>query len=252
MVDAMSAWEWQVQRFEEIDSTNTYLRERAREGAPEGLVAVADHQTAGRGRLDRRWESPPGSNLLVSVLLRPACDADDLHLCTTAVALAAADACREAAGVEVAFKWPNDLLVGESKLAGILAEVEFAGGTPPAVVVGIGINVAWPGPPEAGGTCLEDESGRAQPVDRKVLLDHLLYALAPRREMLDDAQGRRVLADEVRRRCSTLGQRVRVVLADEELTGVAHGIDGSGRLVLETDSGLRTITAGDVDHLRPC
>jgi BirA family biotin operon repressor/biotin-[acetyl-CoA-carboxylase] ligase len=252
MVDAMSAWEWQVQRFEEIDSTNTYLRERAREGAPEGLVAAADHQTAGRGRLDRRWESPAGSNLLVSVLLRPACDADDLHLCTTAVALAAADACREAAGVEVSFKWPNDLLVGEAKLAGILAEVEFAGGTPPAVVVGIGINVAWPGPPEAGGTCLEDESRRAQPVDRKVLLDHLLYALAPRREMLDDAQGRRVLADEVRRHCSTLGQRIRVVLADEELTGVAHGIDRSGRLVVETVTGLRTVTAGDVIHLRPC
>jgi BirA family transcriptional regulator, biotin operon repressor / biotin---[acetyl-CoA-carboxylase] ligase len=252
MVDAMSAWEWRVQRFEEIDSTNTYLRERAREGAPEGLVAVADHQTAGRGRLQRRWESPPGANLLLSVLLRPECDADDLHLCTSAVALAAADACREVAGVDVTFKWPNDLLVGESKLAGILAEVEFAGGAPPAVVVGIGINVAWPGPADAGGTCLEDVEGSAQPVDRKVLLDHLLYALAPRREMLDDENGRWVLADEVRRRCSTLGQRVRVSLANEELVGVAHGIDRSGRLVIETETGLRTVTAGDVVHLRPC
>jgi BirA family transcriptional regulator, biotin operon repressor / biotin---[acetyl-CoA-carboxylase] ligase len=252
MVNAMSAWQWHVQRFEEIDSTNSYLKERAREGAPEGLVVVADHQTAGRGRLHRRWESPPGANLLVSLLLRPECDPDDLHLCTTAVALAAADACREVAGVDVSFKWPNDLLVGESKLAGVLAEVEFAGGTPPGVVVGIGINVAWPGPPESGGTCLKDLSESAQPVDRKVLLDHLLYALAPRREMLDDAQGRRVLADEVRRRCSTLGQRVRVLLADEELTGVAHGIDGSGRLVIETETGLRTVTAGDVVHLGSC
>ena len=252
MVDAMSAWAWQVQRFEEIESTNTYLREQARSGAPEGLVAVADYQTAGRGRLDRRWESPPGANLLVSLLLRPECDADDLHLCTTAVALAAADACREVTGVDVAFKWPNDLMVGESKVAGILAEVEFAGGTPPAVVVGIGINVAWPGPAEAGGTCLDDESSRAQPVDRKDLLDHLLYARAPRREMLDDAHGRLVLADEVRRHCSTLGQRVRVVLADEEITGIAHGIDGSGRLVIETETDLRTVTAGDVVHLRPC
>ena len=248
----MSAWAWQVQRFEEIESTNTYLRGQARGGAPEGLVAVADYQTAGRGRLDRRWESPPGANLLVSLLLRPECDTDDLHLCTTAVALAAADACREVTGVDVVFKWPNDLMVGESKVAGILAEVEFAGGTPAAVVVGIGINVAWPGPPEAGGTCLDDESTRAQPVDRKVLLDHLLYALAPRREMLDDAQGRLVLADEVRRHCSTLGQRVRVVLADEEITGIAHGIDGSGRLVVETETDLRTVTAGDVVHLRPC
>lgn len=248
----MSAWGWQVQWFEEIESTNTYLREQARAGAPEGLVAVADYQTAGRGRLERRWESPPGANLLVSVLLRPGCEADDLHLCTTAVALAAADACREVTGVDVAFKWPNDLLVGESKVAGILAEVEFAGGTPPAVVVGLGINVAWPGPADTDGTCLDDESPRGQPVDRKVLLEHLLHALAPRRDMLEDAQGRLVLADEVRRHCSTLGHRVRVVLADEEITGVAHGIDDSGRLVVETDTNLRTVTAGDVVHLRPC
>jgi BirA family biotin operon repressor/biotin-[acetyl-CoA-carboxylase] ligase len=245
---------WQISRFEQIDSTNTSLRAQARKGAPEGLVVVADHQTAGRGRLERRWESPPGANLLTSVLLRPACDVDDLHLCTTAVALAAADACREVAGVEAAFKWPNDLLVGESKLAGILAEVEFAGGPPPAVVVGVGINVSWPGPPGTGGTCLEDlgAGDHGHRVDREVLLGHLLEALAPRRELLDDPEGRRILADEVRRRCTTLGQQVRVSLPTEEITGVAAGIDEVGRLVVNTDSGPRTVTAGDVVHLRPC
>ncbi len=149
----------QIRWFDEIDSTNTYLREQARQGAPDGLVAVADHQTAGRGRLDRRWESPPGANLLASVLLRPGCDPDDLHLCTGAVALAAADACAEVAGVEPALKWPNDLLVGGAKLAGVLAEAEFAGGALAAVVVGIGLNVAWPGPAGAGGTCLDDLGG---------------------------------------------------------------------------------------------
>jgi BirA family biotin operon repressor/biotin-[acetyl-CoA-carboxylase] ligase len=246
----MPPLEWQVRWFEEIDSTNTYLRTRAREGIPEGLVAVADHQTAGRGRLQRRWESPPGANLLTSVLLRPACDVDDLHLCSTAVALAAADACHEVARVEAAFKWPNDLLVGESKLAGVLAEVEFAGGPPPAVVVGVGINVSWPGPPQAGGTCLDDVTGHE--VDRRVLLDHLLDALAPRRELLDDRAGRRVLADEVGRRCTTLGQRVRVSLPTEELIGLASRVDHVGRLVIETETGLRTVTAGDVVHLRSC
>src|SRR3974390_1531919 len=100
MVSAMSDPRWDVRWFDEIDSTNTYLREQARSGAPEGLVAVADFQTAGRGRLDRRWESPPGANLLASVLLRPTCEPGDLHLCTGAVALAAADACRDEAGVE--------------------------------------------------------------------------------------------------------------------------------------------------------
>ena len=243
--------EWDVHWFDEVDSTNTYVRDQARRGAPPGLVAVADHQTAGRGRLDRRWESPPGANLLASVLLRPQCDGAGVHLCTGAVALAAADACREVAGVEPVLKWPNDLLVGGSKLAGVLAEAEFSGGSLVAVVVGIGVNVSWPGPAGAGGTCLDDVGTATAPVDRRVLLDHLLGALATRAGSLDDAGGRRGLADEVRQRCATLGQPVRVVLASEEFTGMAAAIDDAGRLVVETGSGPRRVTAGDVVHLRP-
>jgi BirA family biotin operon repressor/biotin-[acetyl-CoA-carboxylase] ligase len=247
----MSAGEWQVRWFDELDSTNTFLLAEARQGAPAGLVAVADHQTAGRGRLDRRWESPPGANLLASVLLRPRCEPADLHLCTAAVALAAADACREVAGVDPVIKWPNDLLVGGAKLAGVLAEAEFSGQAVAAVVVGIGLNVAWPGPPGAGGTCLDDEGGPAQPTDRRFLLDRLLQALGPRRERLDDGAGRRAVAEELRRRCATLGQRVRVSMAGGELTGVASAIDDAGHLVLEAEDGPHLVTAGDVVHLRP-
>ena len=243
--------EWDVHWFDEVDSTNTYVRDQARRGAPAGLVVVADHQTAGRGRLDRRWESPAGANLLASVLLRPQCEGSDVHLCTGAVALAAADACRTVAGVEPVLKWPNDLLVGGSKLAGVLAEAEFSGATPAAVVVGIGINVAWPGPQGAGGTCLDDLGPATAPVDRRVLLDRLLDALAARADALDDAAGRRDLANEVRQRCATLGQPVRVVLAREDFTGVAAAIDDAGQLVVETGSGPRRVTAGDVVHLRP-
>ena len=152
MVSAMWGGVWDIHWLDEVDSTNTYVRDRARRGAPAGLVVVADHQTAGRGRLDRRWESPPGANLLASVLLRPDCAAEDVHLCAGAVALAGADACREVAGVEPVLKWPNDLLVGGAKLAGVLAEAEFEGTDLRAVVVGIGLNVAWPGPPEVLGT----------------------------------------------------------------------------------------------------
>jgi BirA family biotin operon repressor/biotin-[acetyl-CoA-carboxylase] ligase len=245
MVSAM--W-WDIHRLAEVDSTNTYVRRMARHGASAGLVAVADHQTAGRGRLDRRWESPPGANLLASVLLRPAID--DVHLCAGAVALAGADACREVAGVEPVLKWPNDLLFQGAKLAGVLAEAEFAGSSLLAVIVGIGINVAWPGPPDVGGTCLDDhaESG---PVDRLVLLDRVLAALEPRCALLEDADGRRALADEVRRRCATLGQQVRVTLPGEEITGRAGAIDDAGRLVVETAAGKRVVSAGDVVHLRP-
>src|SRR5215469_2657324 len=183
MVCAMWAGDWEIRRFAEIDSTNTYVLDQARQGAAEGLVAVAEHQTAGRGRLDRRWESPPGTNLLASVLLRPGCEADDVHLCTGVVALAAADACAEAAGVEPVLKWPNDLLVGEAKLAGVLAEAEFDGTRLSAVVVGIGLNVAWPGPAGAGGTCLNEAGGTAQPVDKSELLERMLEGLARRRPL---------------------------------------------------------------------
>jgi BirA family transcriptional regulator, biotin operon repressor / biotin---[acetyl-CoA-carboxylase] ligase len=243
--------EWDVHRLDEVGSTNTYVLDQARLGAPAGLVAVADHQTAGRGRLDRRWESPPGANLLASILLRPGCGNGDVHLCSGAVALAGADACREATGAEPVLKWPNDLLLDGLKLAGVLAEAQFAGPSLTAVVVGIGINVAWPGPAEAGGTCLDDAGGSAQPVDRQVLLDHLLGALGPRLALLDEAVGRGILADEVRRRCATIGQEVRVILSREELTGRAAAIDDAGHLVVETTSGPRTVSAGDVVHLRP-
>ncbi len=251
MVSAMWGGEWDIHWLDEVDSTNTYARERARAGAPAGLVAVADHQTAGRGRLDRRWESPPGANLLASVLLRPDCGGGAVHLCAGAVALAGADACREVAGVEPVLKWPNDLLLDGAKLAGVLAEAEFSGPTLTAVIVGIGINVAWPGPAEAGGTCLDDAGGAAQPVDRQVLLQRLLDGLEPRCVLLEEQAGRRALADEVRRRCATLGQRVRVTLPGEELVGAARAIDDAGRLMVDTASGPRSVSAGDVVHLRP-
>ncbi len=239
---------WDVRRFEEIDSTNAYLRRKARDGAPEGLVAVADHQSDGRGRMDRRWESPAGASLLASVLFRPEFDPSELHLCTAAVALAAAEACRHMAGVEVVVKWPNDLLVGEAKLAGVLAEAEFVD-TSCAVVVGIGLNIDWPGPEGVGGTCLNALS--SQPVDRDLLLEAMLGALSTRRARLDSPGGRKEVAAELRHRCATLGQRVRVELAGEAVVGVAVELDDSGHLLVRTATGTQTVMAGDVVHLRP-
>jgi BirA family transcriptional regulator, biotin operon repressor / biotin---[acetyl-CoA-carboxylase] ligase len=249
MVFAMWAGTWDVRRFDEIDSTNAYLRGEARRGAREGVVAVADHQSAGRGRLDRRWEAPAGASLLASMLFRPEFDPAELHLLTAAVALAAAEACREVAGVGPVVKWPNDLLVGEAKLAGVLAEAEFVDPAAGAVVVGIGLNVDWPGPDGVEGTCLRDLSGG--PVDRAVLLDALLSALSTRRGMLDTAPGRREVAAELRERCATLGRRVRVELAAEAVVGVAVEVDDAGHLVVRTATGTRTVSAGDVVHLRP-
>ena len=247
----MWAGSWDVRRFDEIDSTNAYLHRQARLGAPEGTVAVAEHQSAGRGRLERRWEAPPGASLLASVLFRPEFDRAELHLCTAAMALAAAEACRRVAGVGPVLKWPNDVLVGEAKLAGVLAEADFDRGAGGAVVVvvGIGLNIEWPGPAGVGGTCLRQLA--AAPVDRPALLGALLDALSARRALLDSAAGRREVAAELRSRCATLGKRVRVELAAEAVVGVATEIDDAGHLVVWTSAGLRTVSAGDVVHLRP-
>jgi BirA family biotin operon repressor/biotin-[acetyl-CoA-carboxylase] ligase len=257
MVSAMWGGTWDVHRFDEIDSTNAYLHRQARLGAPEGMVAVAEHQSAGRGRLDRRWESPPGASLLASVLFRPDLDPSELHLCTAAMALAAAEACRQVAGVGPVLKWPNDVLVSEEKLAGVLAEAVFDGGPgfegspggAVAVVVGLGLNIDWPGPAGAGGTCLVELG--AGPVDRAALLDALLGALSARRALLDSLTGRREVVAELRNRCVTLGRRVRVELAAEAVVGVASEIDDAGHLVVRTSAGPRTVSAGDVVHLRP-
>ncbi len=118
-----------------------------------------------------------------------------------------------------------------------------------AVVVGLGLNIDWPGPDGAGGTSLRELG--AETVDRPVLLDALLDALSARRALLDSVAGRREVVAELRKRCATLGRRVRVELAAEAVVGVATEIDEAGHLVVRTSDGPRTVSAGDVVHLRP-
>lgn len=246
-----------IRRREETSSTNAEVLELARVGAPEGLVVVADHQTAGRGRRGRVWIAPPGSALLASVLLRPRLAAVDAHLVTLAAALAASDACYQVAGIRPALKWPNDLVleaplneVGASgKLAGILAHSLVEGDVLHAVVVGMGCNVTAAAATVPAAVCLEAAAGR--PVDRDALLgawlghlDHW-YASA-----LVGEGGRRNVLEAYRRWCSTLGRRVRVELADGAVEGRAVDVTDDGRLVVETATGRRWISAGDVVHLR--
>ena len=220
---------WDVRHFATIDSTNTWIIEQARAGAPEGLVAVADHQTAGRGRLGRTWEAPAGANLLLTVLLRPS---EVSHLAVAAVALAGRDAALSVAGVACGLKWPNDLMVGDafdSKLAGVLAETDGAG----AVAVGIGMNVAW-APPGAARL--------GEGVSRDAVVDALLASLGG---WLDASWP--AVADAYRSAGVTVGRDVRVELTDgSTFEGTATDIDGAGRLLVAN----RTIEVGDIVHLR--
>ncbi|MGH8988921.1 MAG: biotin--[acetyl-CoA-carboxylase] ligase [Acidimicrobiales bacterium] len=247
--------DWEVRRFPTLASTNAYLLDEARTGAPAGVVAVAEYQSAGRGRMGRSWEAPPGTSLLVSVLLRPTAPPTGLFACSATVALSAADACGAVAGTVPGIKWPNDLVVADRKLAGVLAESDAAapGGRPGsvAVVVGLGCNVDWRGPDLESGTSLAAEAGRA--VDKEALLEAFLAALAPRVAALDGDDGRGATVDALRRRCVTLGRRVRVeqAAADASIEGEAVDLAPDGRLVVDVAGERMEVAAADVVHLRP-
>ena len=233
---------WIVQWVDETGSTNADLLAAARAGAPAGTVLAADHQTAGRGRLGRRWQAPPGSSLLVSLLFHA--DAPEgLHRYTQAAGLAAVDACRAVAGVEASLKWPNDVMVGGRKLAGILAETApISRGI--AVVVGIGMNVTWPGalPEDLAETMTALNLECGELVDRDAVLAAMLAAL--------DSTDWSLLHDRYRACLSTLGRPVRVEQVGGRVEGVAVDVRPDGRLVVRTKSGDREITTGDVVHLR--
>lgn len=238
---------WRVEHFVEIDSTNAWLVQRARAGGAEGLVALADFQTAGRGRLERQWVSPPGTALLCSLLFRPELDADELHLVVAAVALAARAALVRLSGVRPALKWPNDLMVGDAKLAGLLAEVVTTE-QGLAVVVGIGINLTE-SPDDARSTNVRDEAGIT--LGARALLDIVLDELEPRRAQFDSDEGRVALGLEYERALVTLGQRVRVERLADVVVGEARRVDCSGRLIVDVDGVEVTISVGDVLHVRP-
>lgn len=254
----------------ETGSTNADAMELARQGEPEGIVLVADHQTAGRGRAGRTWTAPPGAGLLLSILLRP--PAAVLDLTTMAVAVAAAAGVEAVAGFAPRLKWPNDLVWpgdgtgADRKLAGILAEADWpassaisAGWRDPApgekavVVVGIGMNVRWPTdlPPELAEVAIAMNHIVDRPLDREDLLVALLSELAPRYSALVAGE-RAGLLDDWRARSATLGQRVRIERGADDVEGTAVDITDDGHLVVETLEGeRRTFAVGDVVHLRP-
>lgn len=241
----------------ETASTNADVVAAARAGAPAGLVRVAEHQTGGRGRLGRSWQAPPRSGLTLSVLVRPDVPAEHWPWLPLLAGVAVAEACRRTARVDAVLKWPNDVLIGERKLAGVLAErVEHHTGT--AAVLGIGLNVSLHEAelPQLQATSLAIAG--ASTLDRAVLLRAVLRALgsllaAWEAAAGDPAAGRPGLHASYTRRCVTLGRLVRVERpAGTMVTGRAVEVDAGGRLVVQdTDTGARQVLgAGDVVHVR--
>ena len=241
-----------VLRFESLPSTNTELARLASEGADEGLSIVADEQTAGRGRLQRAWSSLKGAGLYFSILLRPAIPQDQWPLITFAAALAAADALHEASDLQTDIKWPNDLLSGERKICGILAEtIEMPAGR--AVIVGIGINLtqnAFPWELSEVATSVAAVTGR--PPERETILAALLRALTRWYSLLHEPGGReKIVAAWANRSTYASGKRVQVNIGSEVWQGITSGLEPDGTLRVKTQNGgLRLVRAGDVCSVR--
>ncbi len=234
------------------DSTNTDALTAARSGAPHGSVYFADGQLAGRGRGDHAWQSVAGQGLYVSVVLRPAIPAARLALLPLAAGLAAAEAIHAVAGLAVDLRWPNDLLLGESKVGGILVEAGTGSKSLPNAVVGlpfavvgIGINVHQrsfaPGL-ATPATSLDLES--AQPVSRQALLVALLKSLEHEALGLADPAAVQTIPRRVQQASSWVSGRSVQVHGPQACTGVTAGLDENGFLLVDTASGRVTVQTG--------
>lgn len=258
-----------VERLGTVDSTNDVVRARLLDGAAEIHVAVADAQTAGRGREGRRWQAPPGRALLLSAGFRPTgLPPGEAWRLAAVVSLAMADAAEEAAGLRdgaIRLKWPNDLIVWSAdgharKVAGVLGETAALGTDGAIAIVGIGVNADWPAaefPPDlADGMSSLREAANGRPIDREALLEGFLARLEPRVAALySGAFDRAGWAD----RQVPPGQLVLIVQPDGTTERARMtGVDPVTGALLVTDAGApgapgapeRSITTGEIRHLR--
>ena len=242
--DSSEQWPngWWVTRVAETGSTNTDLVKLGVEGAKHHSVLMADFQSAGKGRLDRTWVAEPGANLLVSLLFRTdetrEAQERPLHQFTQMVGMSAARACMQLTGVLPDMKWPNDLLIDNKKVSGILAQ-----GAPGFVVVGIGVNVNW-APPDAMSLAQAAPTSTTTPV---ALLNNMLSEI----DELESLSAQQ-LHEQYSASLATLGQAVRVEMATGEfIEGRAIEVQSDGRLVVLDDCAIsHHIDTGDVVHLR--
>ena len=238
---------------ESVDSTNTLAMELAEKGALHGTVVIADSQLKGKGRLGRTWVSPPRSNVYMSVILRPEVEPGDATLLTIMAAIACATAVRNTTGLQVKIKWPNDMMVSDKKLGGILTEIKSDPDRIILAVIGIGVNVNirrrdFPPDVRPIATSIREKLGKMQ--SRTFIIAEILKEIERWYKVLIK-DGREPLLVEWKRLSSTLGRKVKVIVGRETFTGIAEDIDEEGMLMLRLSSGvLKKISAGDLTTLR--
>lgn len=239
-----------IHHFASLGSTNDVLKSMTE--APEFTVVVADEQTAGRGRRDRVWHSAPGDGLYLSVLLRPSSPMSSLTLISLFSAIAVAETITELDVAAIDVKWPNDVLIGERKVCGILAEGTSSGTAEARVIVGIGVNLNHRHfPPELAdlATSLFLVTGRA--VDLASFRDRLLDNTAWWYHIWTDGGERRIVSRFEELSSYATGRPVKVAVDGEEIVGVTGGLEPNGALILHEPSGaLRRLLAGEVNRLR--
>lgn len=242
-----------IEIYRQVGSTNDLVREAAKQGEPEGLVIAADEQIAGRGRLGRVWNAPPGCCVLCSVLLRPRFSPQQGFYLTIASALAIYRSIKtlspqHSVACTPTIKWPNDVLLGGHKVSGVLCESEFTGGNWAFSVVGFGINVNLT-PDELGelpDTATSLSIAWGQPIDRTTVLANVLKELESLYFTLQSDQFS-IVHEEWAAALETTGKRVTVKAGEDNITGLAVRVDPDGALVVRSNAGSeQRVLAGDV------
>ncbi len=242
-------WGQSVHYLESVDSTNTYAKQLAKNGAPEGTVVIAGQQTGGRGRLGRSFASPAGLGLYFSLILRPNCKPEQLMHLTCAAGVAAARAVKMAVGLEPAIKWTNDLVVGKRKLGGILTELSVnAQGLVDYAIIGIGINCLqdfsdFPAEIQKIACSIKTETAVPLPPSRlAACLTECLFNISSQLFTMQTA----ILA-AFRSNCITIGQEISLLRGDSVRHGKALDVDPDGGLVVEfVDGSTETVTSGEI------
>ena len=240
-------WQDKIIWLDSVDSTNTYAKQLARNGAAEGTVVIADHQTGGRGRMGRSFSSPAGMGIYMSIILRPDCLPEELMHLTCAAGLAASDAVSDVTDRVPGIKWTNDLILARRKLGGILTELSVNPHTRKVewAIIGIGIN------------CCQEEADfpeeirpiaislHISPAKRLQLIAQIILTFHQMRPYLfAEKEG---IMEDFRHRCVTIGQEISILRGDEVHHGRALSVDDDGGLVVKYDDGTTTtVTSGEV------
>ncbi|MGE5844547.1 MAG: biotin--[acetyl-CoA-carboxylase] ligase [Syntrophaceae bacterium] len=237
-----------IEYHEEVESTNTEALHLAQQGAEEGTVVIAEAQSAGRGRLNRSWESPPSMNLYLSVVLRPDIPAAAASLIPLMVGVAVADVISQYCPGKVRLKWPNDILIGGKKICGILTEMRTKADRVSFIIAGIGVNLNMQKlhfPRELRETATSLRIETALDIDRVDFAVRLFDILGNWYRVFLNG-GAAAIREKWLQYADLVGKRVEVVFKETVQHGTVRGLDENGALLLEGETGMQQVLAGDL------